>query len=177
MRRLWWRDKPWFAIEAGQLMLKGVPVPNRTKLPPHIRHKIELRLIRLPQFLQQLLGYHIRVHPAGHSLAIAQRLIERLAKLQSEDRCRIVMMAQYHPAVWIDKAFAKEQLRLTRAALDYASASGLATLDTYQRLATEPSHLRLYASSHMNARGNRMIAGLLAATLLRFDMQSSGSSG
>lgn len=28
MSRMWWRDKPWFAIEDDQLVLKGVPVPN-----------------------------------------------------------------------------------------------------------------------------------------------------
>ena len=165
MRRLWWRNKPWFAIEAGQLVLKGVPVPNRTRLPLYIRHQIEQVLIKLPRFLQHLLGYHARVHPVGLGPAIVKGLTERLARLQSEDRVRIVVMAQYHPSVWLNKAFANEQIRLTRAVLGCAMASGLATLDTFQRLACEPTKHRYYASSHMNARGNLMIARLLAATL------------
>ena len=37
MRRLWWRDKPWFGIENGLLVLRGVPVPDRPRLPHRIR--------------------------------------------------------------------------------------------------------------------------------------------
>lgn len=51
------------------------------------------------------------------------------------------------------------------ALLRRADAEGLATLDTHARLATEPEPGRFYATSHMNARGNLMIASLLAARL------------
>ena len=165
MRRLWWYDKPWFAIENDRLTLKGVPVPKRTTLPLKVRHGLEKVLFELPYFLQHLLGYHARIHPAGTGRAIALRLIERLARLQAERQVRIVVMAQYHPQVWVDGTFAAEQRRLTEAVLTCASTNGLATLDTFRRFATEPEPRAFYGTVHLNPRGNRMVASLLAARL------------
>jgi len=164
-RRMWWRNKPWFAIENDQLVLKGVPVPNRLSLPPRIRTWIEAGLSRLPEVLQHLVGYHVRVHPSGFGLAIAQRLTERLGRLQAERGIRIVLMAQYPPTVWEHRAEANEQRRCMQALFHAAAACGIATLDIYPRLATEPKPLAYYQSWHMNARGNLMVARLLAATL------------
>lgn len=165
MSRLWWYDKPWFAIENDRLALKGVPVPKRTTLPLKVRHGLEKVLFELPYFLQHSLGYHARIHPAGAGRAIALRLIERLALLQAERQVRIVVMAQYHPQVWVDETFATEQRRLTQAVLDCASTHGLATLDTFRRFATEPEPREFYGTMHLNPRGNRMVASLLAARL------------
>jgi lysophospholipase L1-like esterase len=165
MRRLWWRDKPWFALEDDQLILQGVPVPMQTRLPFQIRHRMEQGLIRLPLALQHLLGYHARVHADGVGLAIVRRLTERLARLQAERHVRIVTMAQYDPRAWIDRALANEQRCMTQTILDCAAANGLATLDTFGRLAAEPKPRELYGAVHLNARGNLMIASLLAATL------------
>jgi lysophospholipase L1-like esterase len=166
MRRLWWRDKPWFAIDRDQLVIKGSPVPNRKRLLPlPLRHRVEHILIELPEWVQHLLGYHIRVHPAGSGLIIAQRLVERLASLQLEHRIRVVLMALYHPQVWTNKAFAVEQRRITRDMLDCAEDNGLATLDTHQRFAAEPAPQRFYFRSHMNARGHSMVASLLSSRL------------
>jgi hypothetical protein len=44
-------------------------------------------------------------------------------------------------------------------------ANGLATVDTFSRMAAEPRPGELYWSVHLTARGNQMIASLLAATL------------
>jgi lysophospholipase L1-like esterase len=164
MRQMWWRDKPWFAIENDQLVLKGVPVPDRRKLPLHIRQRLEGFLVDGPPILQRLFGFRSRVHPAGHGLTIAKRLVERLAQLGTERRLKIVLMAQYPPQTWIDAEFAREQRRLTKSLLEHADICGIATLDTFQRIAAEPKPLRYYATTHMNARGNSMIASLLAAT-------------
>jgi hypothetical protein len=165
MSRLWWFNKPWFALEDGELVLKGVPVVERTVLSRPIRRLAERAMFELPPVLQQLLGYHARVHRAGVGRQIALRLIERLARLPAERRVRIVVMAQYDPRVWIDRAIANEQRALTQAILNSAAANALATLDTFGRLAAEPNPRALYGSYHLNARGNLMIARLLAATL------------
>jgi lysophospholipase L1-like esterase len=165
MRRLWWYDKPWFAIEGGELVLKGVPVPNRTVLPLRLRRRIEQVVFAFPPLLQHALGYHARVHRAGSGLAIALRLVERLVRLQATREVRIVIMAQYDPRAWIGRTHAEAQRRLTQPVLEGAARNGLATLDTFSRLAAEPRPLAFYGAMHLNARGNQVIAGLLAATL------------
>jgi hypothetical protein len=75
------------------------------------------------------------------------------------------MMAQYSPYFWRYKGLADKQRRLTQAILNCAATHGLATQDTFQRLATEPTPHDFYGHAHMNARGNLMIASLLAARL------------
>ena len=165
MRCLWWRDKPWFAIENDQLVLKGVPVPDRPRLPPRLRLRVERILLALPHIAQQLAGYHVRVHSAGFGLSIAQRLIGRLARLQADRGVKIILMAQYSPDFWRYKAVTDKQRRLTQAILDGAAAHGLAIQDTLPRFATEPKPDDFFALTHLNARGNLMVASLLAARL------------
>ena len=165
MSCMWWRNKPWFAIEDDQLVLKGVPVPSRPRRPPRILRRMEGFLLELPRSLQQFVGYHRRVHPAGFGLSIAQRLTGRLARLQADRHAKIVMMAQYTRPVWDNMRAANHERRLTQALLNCAATNGLATLDTFQRLATEPKPQDFYGHAHMNARGNLAIASLLAATL------------
>jgi hypothetical protein len=41
MRCMWWHDKPWFALEDGQLALKGVPVPKRAWRWPRLVRGVE----------------------------------------------------------------------------------------------------------------------------------------
>jgi lysophospholipase L1-like esterase len=165
MRLMWWRAKPWFAIEDDQLAIKGVPVPHRTRLPPHIRWRMDVTLNRLPLILQNLLGYHRRVHRSGFGLEITKRLIERLARMQADRNLKIVIMVQYTPATWINRRYQNYLRRRVQVLLDCAATHGIATVDTFSRLATEPAPQDFYANMHMNARGNLMIASLLAARL------------
>jgi lysophospholipase L1-like esterase len=174
MRRLWWRDKPWFDVQADEIVIKGAPVLQRKRIAPlPLRKHLERILIALPSTLQQLFGYHIRVRPAGHGARIVPYLIERLAKLEAAYRCRVVLLAQYHPGVWLDRAFAIGERRTTQGVLDRAQDLGLATVDTFPRFATEPAPESFYVNSHLNARGNSMIASLLAARLP--DLQGSST--
>jgi lysophospholipase L1-like esterase len=165
MRRLWWHDKPWYEIEEGQLVLKGVPVPNRTRLSVNTRVQIERILVELPPILQRLAGYHSRIHRPGTGRTISLRLVERLARLQAERCAKILIVAQYDARAWTSKASADAQRTLTHAILSHAAANGLATLDTYQRFAAEPERRQLYGRAHLNLRGNRIIGHLLAAAL------------
>lgn len=165
MRSMWWRSKPWFAIEGDELVLKGIPVPDRTRLPLGIRRRTEPFMLGLPWFVQSLLGYHSRIHQPGYGLAIAQRLVERFAKFCTEHRIKAIILAQYEPSVWSSRTAAAARRRTTAAILDCAAAHGLGTLDTYPRFAGEPAPLSFYGFSHMNSRGNRTIAVQLAATL------------
>jgi lysophospholipase L1-like esterase len=166
MSRLWGYDKPWFAIDDGQRMPKGVPIRHRSRplLPPRL---VERFLIALTPSLQSLVGYHVRVHPPGAGLAIACRLIERLAALQAKSGASIIVLAQYDSNIFVDRAIANEQRSLTQTLLDCAKRNGLAALDSFPRLAAEPEPRALYQSLHMNARGNLLIARLVAAAMTR----------
>src|SRR5262249_55474279 len=80
MRRKWWRDKPWVAIEGDGLVLRGVPFPDHTPLPANLRRRVEPVLLALPWYVQTVFGYHSRVHKMGHGLVLAKRLLERFAR-------------------------------------------------------------------------------------------------
>lgn len=164
-RRLWWHDKPWFAFEEGRLLLRGVPVPERTILPLPIRRRMERLLFGLPPALQQLTGYSIRVHRAGTGATISRALIERLANLQLASRVKLVLVAQYDAHAWLGRGHAQEQRNVLGPLLECAAMHGIETLDTFHRLAAEPRPGDFYATLHMNARGNLMIASLLAARM------------
>jgi len=166
MRRVWGRNKPWFVLGAGEIELAGVPVPQRKPLAPlWLRRRLERLLIELPAPLQEVAGYHVRRHIAGQGIPIALHLVERLAQLERRHRCRVVLLAQYHPHVWVDRKFAGEERRVTQLVLDRARGLGLATVDTFPRFAIEPAAASFYVNTHLNARGNAMVASLLAARL------------
>src|SRR5262245_1549246 len=112
MRRLWSADKPWFELSDGQLVLKGVPVPERqdprTTLTFWQRtlgysYLFDFILRRLDQ-LHDWFGDHIRVHPPGTGEQIACRLTEWLAALQRTSGTRVptrvIVVAEYDPVVW-----------------------------------------------------------------------------
>ena len=81
-------------------------------------------------------------------------------------------MAQYDPYVF--RSGGLEQRRLTGLVLDCARARGLEVLDTYDAIARHSAGsigdpagaggpLGLYGQWHMNAAGNALVAGLIAA--------------
>jgi lysophospholipase L1-like esterase len=164
-RRLWWLDKPWFAIEGTELVLKGVPVPQRKKLPAGFQRWIQDVVVGMPWHFQTLVGYHARAHPSGHGLVLAERLIGRLARLGADTGVKIIVMAQHEHTTWITEPVLRSNRRIAAHVLDCAAAHGLGVLDTFQRFATEPNPLDFYSTAHMNARGNAAIASLLAATM------------
>jgi hypothetical protein len=164
MSRLFWHDKPWFAIEGDRLVLKGTPVPNHAWLSLRMQQRLARFVIRLPYTVCLLMGYHARALPGGTGLEVARRLVGRLAALQ-RDSCKVILLAQYDPFVWQDRSLSHKQRLIVQSLADCAARNGLVVVDSYRRLATEPDPVKFYTGYHMNPRGNSMIAGLLAAAV------------
>jgi hypothetical protein len=178
MRRTWGAEKPYFDVVRDQLVLRNVPVPPR---PDPSR---ELG------FLQRTLGYsyiiqftaaqfdwdwglyvdRIRAHPSGTGERIACLLTDRLKALQDKG-VQVSVLAEYDPYVWKNADFAEEQRRMTNGVLDCARRQGLQTIDSFDAMARwqaptgERGALGLYDRWHLNARGNALIANVVARAL------------
>jgi lysophospholipase L1-like esterase len=173
MRRLWSADKPYFVIEDGKLVLRGVPVPPRAEPGSTLSfwqwtlgysHLFDFILRRL-DLLHDWYGDHKRAQAPGTGEYLACLLTARLAELQRSSGARVIVMAEYDPVVWDDPAFAAEQQRMTKGLLDCAAKNGLATIDSFDALAATRAPRKLYVTWHMNEPGNRLIAGLVAQKL------------
>ena len=166
MRRLWWRNKPWFVTTSDGLVLKGIPVPHHS--PPRIMRavrRLERVLRALPPGAQHRLGYHVRVLPKGTGKLIAFGLIERLAALQQSSGARVLLVAEYDAHVWVESTMATLQRNLTGELLSHAVRCGLRTVDSFSLFASARKPRHLYRSWHMNEQGNGMIASLVSAAL------------
>ena len=172
MRRLWGAEKPYFAFENGALVPKNLPVPPRPA--PETTLTIWQRLLghsylvdfvlRRLDLLYDWFGDHVRAHPAGTGERIACALTERLAALQKTAGAKVLVVALYDPVVWQDPSFAAEQRRQTNALLACATKQRLTTLDTFTALEKAGAGA-LYKQWHMNAKGNEVVADLIAGAL------------
>lgn len=175
MRRRWSAEKPYFDIEDGALVLRGVPVERpdprsglglleRTVGYSFLIHFTMRRL----DLWNDWQGDHVRVHPSGMGEKISCLLTRRLADLQRRSGARVLVVAQYDPYVWRSASFAAEQRRLTKGVLDCSREHGLDVLDTFDAVAANggkgaPSSL--YGEWHMNDAGNRLTAEVIAGAL------------
>ncbi len=173
MRRLWSADKPYFVIDDGKLLLRGVPVPPRADPGSTMSfwqwtlgysHLFDFILRRL-DLLHDWYGDHKRVQAPGTGEHLSCLLTGRLAELQKQSGAKVIVMAEYDPVVWDDPAFAAEQRRMTKGLLDCAAKNGLSTIDSFDVLAATGAPKKLYVTWHMNEPGNRLIAGLVAHEL------------
>jgi hypothetical protein len=176
MRRLWGADKPYFELDGNKPVLRNVPVPPRAD--PQTTLSFWQRtlgysflfefILRRLDLLHDWFGDHIRASPAGTGEALACRLTDRLAELQSKTGVRIVVLAEYDPVVWQSAAFAAEQRRLTKGLLGCAEQNKLEVLDSFDGLAGHPGKdgpRGLYVFWHMSDEGNGLIAGMVARLL------------
>ena len=90
MRRLWSADKPYFVLDDGKLVLRGVPVPPRAD--PRTTLSFWQRtlgysylfdfVLRRLDLLHDWFGDHVRAQAPGAGEALSCRLAGRLAGLQ-----------------------------------------------------------------------------------------------
>ena len=178
MRRQWGAEKPYFdfqgAKQDGGLVLRNVPVPPRPDPGTTLtfwqrvlgRSYLFDFVLRRLNLLYDWFGDHVRVHQPGDGERIACLLTERLRELQASSGARVVVLAEYDPMVWQNAEFSAEQQRLAQGLLACARQRGLGTINSFEALANAPGGPQgLYGQWHMNDKGNRVIAGLVADAL------------
>lgn len=173
MRRMWSADKPYFDLDGDVARLRNVPVPPRAPAETTLNFWQRTLgysfafdfIMRRLDLLHDWFGDHIRVHPSGTGERISCLLTARLAELQKSSGAPVLLVAEYDPVVWDDRAFAAEQRRMTSGLLACGRKNGLATLDSYEAMAATPRPRDLYVLWHMNAAGNALIARLVAGAL------------
>ncbi len=180
MSRLWGREKPYFQPNDSTLELRHVPVPAN----PPIGSKLPLweRIFgwsiladvlrgRLLHDQHEWFGDHERALPLGTGDRMVCPLMKRLAAVGLPT----LVVAQYDPVVWANKAYGVKEHQLSQRLLDCAVEAKLATLDLFEPIdqtvrARGLTSLYGYHSEHHNAAGNRLAAELIAAELERRHM-------
>jgi hypothetical protein len=174
MRRQWGAEKPYFDFKDDGLVLRNVPVPPRpdpsttlTFWQRTLGHSYLFDFIlRRLDLLYDWFGDHVRVHRQGDGERIACLLTERLRELQASTGARVLVLAEYDPMVWQKPDFAAEQRRMAEGLLACARQRGLGTIDSFDALAGAAGGPQsLYGLWHLNDKGNRVIAALVANAL------------
>jgi hypothetical protein len=171
----WSRAKPHFAVVAGQLELRDVPVPGRPGEPVPL--PIAGRLLgrsALADELARRLGIYegwyydeVRAAPRGSGETIACLLMPRLATLDAP----VMVLAQYSRGHWMADAAGKARdFHVVRKVLDCAAQAGLPTYDLGAPLkpTVEARGIKaLFRTDHHSPEGNRVVAELIMRELVR----------
>lgn len=162
---------PWFAIEAGALQLRGVPVPDTAK-----DNALD------QQWLRRTLGYSalldmvfwntvptwwvgqeriVREHPEGSGVEICKLLLDRLHAKCVDKKARLVLVLQGRAPEY-ERGTPTRSLEL----LEHAKQRGVEVVDLasrFQAMAAEDASLdRKFFRGHMTKAGNAWVAGELA---------------
>jgi hypothetical protein len=174
-------QKPYFTVEAGELVLHNVPVPRFAGMVRELGWVRSVLGYSYTVFwLGQRLGLHHwlygdyiefkRVTPTGTGEQITCLLLKRLKEQAERERIRLMLVMQY---AYLD--FPGTRPAPSIAILDCARDFGVEALDTWSRLAElQASDPARFASlfnfyqgvaSHMSPAGNRLVAGEIASRL------------
>jgi hypothetical protein len=179
-RILWGLDKPYFDIVGDALVLRNVPVkppatladgapldPVRRVFGYSFMMDVVMRRLGLSAWWRR--GQASEVVPAHKDGArVACLLMKRLQRLGETYGVRILVLAQYSPQAWLRPWYMPDEAPIAAELLACAKASGLETLDTYaavQAAVRAEGISGYYVDTHMNNRGNRLTATLLADQL------------
>jgi lysophospholipase L1-like esterase len=178
-RVLWGIDKPYFDIADGELVLRNVPIRTAQmwEPPPLDAARRVLGHSYVADFVMRRLGLaawwhrdprlrHERAH--SHGMRVACLLMGRLRQLHDSYAARVIVIAQYSKTAWLESGSRRKEREITGQVIACAQQNGLQTLDTHDALAQAvrvDGVEAYYATTHMNARGNRFIADLIAPLL------------
>jgi len=174
MSRLWGREKPYFELDAGKLVLRGVPVPKprhprETLTPLQAAFGWSMLLDTVLDRLRLRNAWHsdqVRALWSGTGERLACPLMRRVAALGVPT----VVVAQYLPSAWDSAASAAEERRETGVVLKCAEQAGLATVDVFPRFdqaIRSGGRNAVYGNWHPNWRGYRLIGEQVAEELER----------
>ncbi|MBL9078118.1 MAG: hypothetical protein JNL08_11475 [Planctomycetes bacterium] len=160
---------PWFDLRGGELVLRGVPVPDSA-----VDNELDSQRLRV------LLGHSalvdvlagnlapswwvaqrpvVRVHPPGTGVAIATKLLDQLVPDCRARGVRLLLVLQGH---WPDAG--------SQQVLAHARTLGAATLDLCARFLAvaerTPTVQQQWFAGHMTAAGNAWAAREIAAALV-----------
>lgn len=163
--------KPYFVAKGDGLDLRNVPVPRTPMAGPHAWPRRILGYSYLLDFTMRRLGafelwYGAQVSTGEDTQAIACRLMSRFARLVQEATAQglVVALPQYND--WTDATVQAVDHKRMSLVLECARRRGLQTLDTYGAFASIAGDPRtLYVDWHLNAAGNAVAAGLIAANM------------
>jgi hypothetical protein len=173
--------KPFFIIEKGKAVLKGVPVPRvtsenlgldiwrRSLGHSYLIYAVARRLDREAWWIANNYRYR-QVHANEVGVTISCLLMDRLVALKAAYGVRVVVLMQYGG----DASLQKEALWYGPPVLACAKERGLETVDTFPLLHTlsveKPQEFKdLWLDEggqlgHMSPKGNKLIAELLYKT-------------
>jgi hypothetical protein len=174
MSRLWGREKPYFELDGGKLMLRNVPVPR----PRHPRETLtplqsafgwSVLLDTVLDRLRLRNEWHsdqARALRSGTGERLACPLMRRVAALGVPT----LVVAQYLPSAWDSPAATAEERRVTGVVLTCAEQAGLATLDVFPKVDAairEQGRNAVYGNWHPTWRGYRITGEAIASELKR----------
>jgi hypothetical protein len=174
MSRLWGREKPYFELDGGKLVLRNVPVPRprqpgETLTPLQAAFGWSVLLDTVLDRLRLRNEWHsdqTRALWSGTGERLACPLMRRVAALGVPT----VVVAQYLPSAWDSPAATAEERRVTGVVLKCAEQAGLATLDVFPQFDAAirvGGRGAVYGQWHPNWHGYRMIGEQVARELKR----------
>ena len=176
-RIMWGVEKPYFDIVNGELVLRNVPIkppeqpdasldPVRRILGYSFLIKWTMDRLGLHTYWHRGLLPRSRVHDQGDRVGCL--LMDRLKKLGRAHDMGITIIAQYSVDVWSVETAHDYERRVITSLLACAREAGIDTLDTYAALAAAVQAdgvSSYYLEQHLNGRGNRLTAELIARHL------------
>jgi hypothetical protein len=169
--------KPYFLTTGDGVSLRNVPVPTAPVQDPldPLRHVLGYSYL-LDYVMRQVDAIDFWHGDARHTGVdvdlLACRLMQRFAALAKRQDVHAIVVALRNDLAEVDEREAARLRRRVSAVLDCARLAGLGVIDTHDGFAAagvDRAAVSFYVDRHFSARGNALVAGLIAAVLRELD--------